>query len=404
MSDEQSLIKKVYLWIKENISIILSCGIAFLFVIFILVMYSSHVACIFMNSTGITDKPELLEFIGWGMGGFIATLGAVGLLRRAAEFSEQNKLTEKGHIHERFKAATEHLSNVESASGRIASFYEFYRLAEITAKMPEEKGLKETIFDLLCAHLRQTTKEKDYKNNFKLTEEVQSLLDILFKPKNKNILIFSGLEANLAETNLQGVNLQGANLQEADLQEANLQGANLEKANLQYANLEKANLQGADLRDADLQYANLRDANLQYAKMQGAKMQYAKMQYAKMQGADLREAYLQYANLREANLQGANLEKANLQGANLEKAKMQGAKMQYANLQYAKMQGADLREAYLQYANLRGVDLLRAKINIATTVMPDNWKDVVKLYENEDGKKTPMVVVMNSKGEVDGRY
>ncbi len=389
MSDEQSLIKKVYLWIKENISILLSCGIAFLFFLFILVMYSSHVACIFMNSTGITDKPELLEFIGWGMGGFIATLGAVGLLRRAAEFSEQNKLTEKGHIHERFKAATEHLSNVESASGRIASFYEFYRLAEITAKMPEEKGLKETIFDLLCAHLRQTTKRKDYKSNLKPTEEVQSLLDILFKPKNKNILIFSGLEANLAEANLQGANLQGANLQ---------------GANLQYAKMRKANLQGANLRDTKMRKANLQGANLRDADLRDTKMQYANLQKADMQRVNLREANLQYANLREANLRSAKMQDAKMREANLREANLRSAKMQDARLQEANMQEADLRDVNLREADLREADLQKAKINIETTVMPDNWKDVVKLYENEDGKKTPMVVVMNSKGEVDGRY
>ena len=43
-----------------------------------------------------------------------------------------------------------------------------------------------------------------------------------------------------------------------------------------------------------------------------------------------------------------------------------------------------------------------ARINIKTTVMPDNWNDVVKLYE-KNGEKKPLVVVTNSKGEVIGR-
>ncbi len=469
MSDDQSKIEKVYLWIKEYISIILSCGIAILFCLFILVMLLPSAKCIYMYFTGITTKSELLEFIGWGMGGFIATLGAVGLLRRAAELSEQNKLTEKGHVHERFKAATEHLGNEKSDSVRIASFNEFYRLAEITAEMTEEKGLRETIFDILCAHLRQTTKDEDYKNNPKPTEEVQSLLDILFKPKNKNILIFSGLEANLAEANLQGANLQGANLQEAHLQNAhlqnaNLQGVNLQGAHLQNANLQGANLQGAHLQGAHLQKVNLQNANLQYAKMQKVNLQLAylqkanlqeanmqeanlkeaDMQEADMQKANLKEADMQYANLQYANLQKANLQKANLQNANLQNAhlqvaNLQEAKMQYANLedadlqdvnlQNAKMQGANLQEANLeeadlqgthlrrqyrkgkdtkgvdlQQADLRGANLLAAKINITTTIMPDNWKSVVKLHEDEDGEKIPMVVLMNSKGEDEGVY
>ena len=97
MSNDQSKIEKGYLWIKEYISILLSFGIAILFCLFILVMGFSYVACIFMDFTGTADKTKLLEFIGWVMSGFIATLGVVGLLKRTAALDEQNKLTKKGH-------------------------------------------------------------------------------------------------------------------------------------------------------------------------------------------------------------------------------------------------------------------------------------------------------------------
>ncbi len=250
--------------ITTYISIFLLCGIFILFFLFIWVMGSSRAACIFMDYTGTEDKTKLLEFIGWVMSGFIATLGVVGLLKRTAALDEQNKLTEKGHIHERFKMATQHLSNKENVSVRIASYNEFYRLAEITAKMTEEKGLKETIFEILCAHLRETTKSEEYKTaNIKPTGEMQILLDILFKPKDRNKLIhfdydqkniksqkekdrllfdillnpknkdsfiFGGLDANLAEANLQGANLRYANLIRADLRYTNLQDVDLQGA------------------------------------------------------------------------------------------------------------------------------------------------------------------------------
>ncbi len=196
------------------------------------------------------------------------------------------------YIQKSFNMATTHLGNQESASVRIVAFSEFYKIAKT------ESDMRKSIFDNLCSHLRHTIKHGDYKNNLKPTEEVQSLLDILFKPNNENkaqdllewlskpknkiILIFSGLEANLAEAHLQGADLQKANLQEANLQGANLQGADL---------------QGADLQGADLQ----------------------------------------------------------------------------------------------------GADLQGAEINEATTVMPDNWKSVVKLYEDEDGKKKPMVKIIEGK-------
>ncbi len=355
-----SWIENVVSWIEKNIFILLSCGIFILFVLFILVMSFFRVASILMSSTGIADKPELLELIGWGIGGFIATLGAVGLMKRTIALDEQNKIAEKGHIHERFKAASEHLSNVESVSGRIASFHEFYRLAEITAKMPEEKGLKETIFDFLCAHLRQTTKEKDYKSNLKPTEEVKSLLDILFQSKNKNISIFSGLNANLVE-----VHLQGADLRWADLGYANLQEANLQEADLGYANLESANLQYADLQYADLESANLQEADLQEADLPFTNLKGANLEDAKIQGADLEDANLQYANLKKADMEDANLEAANLQYANLEDADLQGANLQGAQ-----------RHKSIE--------------------MPDGWKDIVE--KDNDGKTG--LVIMNDEGEV----
>ncbi len=447
------IVNNILLWFRrhENIYkfalrvivvfIILSLSVALLGMLWLMmsVMLDSDIKADFMGYTGYSekDKPELIKLIGLGMSGIIATLGVVGLLRRAASLDEQNKLTEKGHVHERFKAATEHIGNEKSISARIASFNEFYHIAEI------ELDLRKTSFDILCAHLRQTTKHEDYKSNLKPTEEMQSLLDILFKPKNKNILIFSGLDANLAEANLQGadlqkanlqdakmkgVNLQGADLEDANLEDANLEGANLQKAdmlnanlqsanlqganlqsakiqsaNLQTANLEDANLQDANLQNADLQSANLQDAELQYAdledvNLEDANMEDANLEYAKMQDANLQSANLQTAKMQTAKMQGVNLRYADLQYANLEKATLRKANLQYANLEDANLQYANLEKANLEYANLLGADLLGAKINRETTVMPDNWKSVVKLYDDEDGEKRPMVNIVDDEG------
>ena len=346
------------------IILLLSVALLGMLWLMISVMLDSDIKADFMGYTGYSekDKPELIKLIGLGMSGIIATLGVVGLLRRAASLDEQNKLAEKGHIHERFKAATEHIGNEKSVSARIASFNEFYHIAEI------ELDLRKTIFDILCAHLRQTTKDEYYKNNIKPTEEVQSLLDILFKPKNKNILIFSGLEANLAE-----VNLQDANLEYAKMKGVNLQDANLEDANLEYANLPGANLPGADLPGANLLYANL--------------------EYANLSGA----------NLQNADLQGANLQGVNLQNTNLQNVDMLDANLRNANLQGANLQDADLQNADLPGAYLRGADLRGAQVNEKTR-LPNKWENIVKLYENEDGKKTPMVVVIDSIEEIEGHH
>ncbi|MGU9951654.1 MAG: pentapeptide repeat-containing protein [Gammaproteobacteria bacterium WSBS_2016_MAG_OTU1] len=141
---------------------------------------------------------------------------------------------------------------------------------------------------IFCAHLRQTTKDENYQKEgktsgppesaeIKPTEEVQSLLNILFKP-DKDKFIFDGLIADL-----EGVYLQGANLQKAKLIDAKMQGANLQRANLQ-----KAKLIDAKLIDAKMQHAFLIVANLQKARLWNTKLQNANLQGTDLQYADLK--------------------------------------------------------------------------------------------------------------------
>ena len=345
---------------RENRKFVL-WGIAVLFfvLIAIIVMATPPDDSIFMYIAGEKAKLEIIKLIGWVISGLIAIFGVVGLFKRAAALDKQNEMTEKSHIHERFKTATEHLGN-ERVSVRIAAFNEFYHLAEI------EPDLQKTIFDILCAHLRQTTKDKNYQpdergsekegnKEIKPTEEVQSLLNILFKLNNKDSFIFRDMNADLG-----GANLRGANLQESNLQEVNLRGANLQESNLQ---------------DAELQESNLQDANLQ-------------------------DANLEKANLRKANLINADLTKAILSGANLQKAEMQLVDLGYAQMQGTNLQEAILDEAFLQTARLReanmhGASLFGAMISKNTT-MPDDWRSIVKI--DEDGKTG--VLLVNDKGNV----
>ena len=302
----------------------------FSFILLIGVMLLPPVKYILMYLTGTSGKLELIQLIGWGMSGIIAVFVAFGLLQRAAALDKQNEISEKGNFHERFKTATEHLSS-DQVSLHISAFNEFYHIAEI------EPDLRKTILNILCAHLRQTTKDKNYQRDatesekMKPTDEVQSLLDVLFKP-HKNNLIFGGISANLA-----GVNLQGADLEKANLQMANLLEARLKKANLQEANLNKANLRRANLKKADLCQAEL----------------------------------------HEAELWGANL-----QEANLENADMYMAELRLANLQNANMRVTNLYKANLQMANLQGADMDGTIIN--EKMMPDNWEDMVK--KDKDGE------------------
>ena len=280
------------------------------------------------------QKYEALKFLGIGMGGAVLALQAVIANKRAQamentakaqayaataqaqatqEQAKANKNTEPGQRQERLKNAIEHLGH-ESDSVRLGGAYELFHLAEDEDTAEDTKDLRQTVFDILCAHIRRTTSEKEYrdKHQSKPSEEIQSLLALLFVQKRK---VFTGLDINLQESWL-----NGSNLYEARLEKANLWGARLHGADLRGAQLHGANLWGAQLHGA-----NLMDAQLHGAFLRGAQLHEAYLEAAQLHGADLRGAQLHGAMLWEAQLHGARLGGAQLHGADLIGAQLHGA-------------------------------------------------------------------------------
>ena len=296
---------------------------------------------------------------------FVTSRRAAAAEETAKAMQKTAELTEIGNIAERFKNAIEHLGN-ESAAVNLGGIYALHHIAQ------EVEGYRKRVFEILCAHIRETTTQMEYKTRetgsteIKPTIEIQSILDLLFI-KTQDQEIYKGLRGNL-----EGADLYGARLISANLQNANLRGANLQKvillgAKLQQAILWDANLENADLSDANLENAILWRANLQNADLQGANLLDAVLRLTNLLDANLEKAKLQNADLREANLKNAHLQDANLQEANLEKAKLQKADLKEANLQEAdlkeaNLQEADLYQANLQEANLRGADLQYANL------------------------------------------
>ena len=250
---------------------------------------------------GVEEKFRILEFVGVAMGGMLLAVGAAIAHRRArateraakaqAEaakaHAEANKGTEDGRRQERLKNAIEHLGH-DSDSVRLGGSYELFHLAKDT------EGLRQTVLDILCAHIRRTTREEDYRNNYKSkpSEEIQSLLTLLFRQEHK---VFRGCRIHLQGSWLAGAILKRARLLKADLSMAYLQNSFLDEARLQAAFLAGAKMQEAFLREAWLQGANL--------------------SLAKMQRTDLSGSHLQSVSLYQTQLQGANFSKAFLQGA-----------------------------------------------------------------------------------------
>ncbi len=206
--------------------------------------------------------------------------------------------------------AIEHLGH-EKVSVRIGGGHELFLLAQNTAE------LRQTVLDILCAHIRQTTGESEYRETHKSkpSEEVQSLLTLLFVQKHE---VFKDCRINLQESWLNGADLREARLAKAVLNLTYMQRAILLWAELQGASLYWAHLQGANLGKAQLQGANLTEARLQATLLPGAHLQGANLTEARLQGANLTGARLQATLIPGAHLQGAILTEARLQGANSE--------------------------------------------------------------------------------------
>ena len=325
-------------------------------VIILVILLSAFVSVMFCETCkgwvgerlGLYTKNPILKFLGIGMGGVLLALQALMSYRRAKaledtasaqaeaakaqakateEQAKANQNTEQGQRQERLKNAIEHLGHA-SDSVRLGGAYELFHLAEDTEE------LRQTALDILCAHIRRTTGGEEYraKHKAKLSEEIQSLLTLLFVQEHE---VFKGLHVNLQGSWLHGANLRKARLEKADLtevhlEEANLAGARLEKADLTEVHLEEANLAGAHLEEANLAGAHLEGAHLEVANLWGACLL----------GANLGQALLEKATLGDAQLYGATLD-----GAHLKHTNFRGAQLYGKELIGAQLSGASLRKA-----------------------------------------------------------
>ena len=264
-------------------------------------------------------KFESLKFLGIGMGGVLVALQALMSYKRAKAMEDTANAqanavlkTEQGQRQERMKNAIEHLGH-ESDSVRLGGASELFHLAK-DAWYEEDNGeMRQTVLDILCAHIRQTTGSAGYRQRhvLKPSEEVQSLLTLLFVRDHR---VFDGHYINLQGCWLNGAELATAHLYGVDFSHTYLRGASFHGANLHYAYLFGAHLEGAYLVRAQM------DGVVLYR----ARLQGANLGRAQMRGADLFEAQLHGVNLASVPMQGSILGGAQLQGAYLAGTELHG--------------------------------------------------------------------------------
>ncbi len=307
-------------------SLIVLCFLLFALVAVFVVVLIQDAPTVFLQRFALKDKFRLLQFLGVSMGGVLLAIQAIVSHNRVTAMenavraqTQGNATAEKGLKQERLKNAIEHLGH-NSESIRLGGAYELFHLAK------EESELRQTIFDILCAHIRTTTGNSEYRELYSSepSEEIQSILTLVFV---KEYEVFEGLRADLRKSWLNGVDLWHGHLDRADLWQTHLKRAGLLRARLQgvilmEADVREAQFYGADLREALLTQSDFRASNFVHADLRGvhadsAKFDGAGLQCADLRGADLTKAHFLAADLTCATMQAALLNETSLVGADL---------------------------------------------------------------------------------------
>lgn len=332
-----------------------------LFVILIAVNFENIASYL---SPGKQDNArlEVAKFIAYLIGGGLLFWQILILNRRTIAIEKQADITSKalenaakGQRDERFKNAIDQLGSPTTAV-RLGAIYTLHQLAK------DGEEYRETVFNILCSYIRETTNQEEYRKREDTSIEIQSILDLMFR-NEKERSNYNGFKADLRDSNLLKADLSNSFLKYANLTRANLTKASLNSAFMNEAILTTAVLFKANLKNAYLQRASLWGTILIGANLESANMQGAWLGLAKMQGTYSRLIKLQDANLMATYLEGAFLYGAQLQGAYLSSAQLQGADLRYAQMQAAYLPGAQFQSATVDFACLHGASCDKEKGN-----------------------------------------
>jgi uncharacterized protein YjbI with pentapeptide repeats len=298
---------------------------------------------------------------------------------------EQARLTQQGHITDRFTSAVDQLGS-DQIDVRLGGIYALERIMRDSP--PDEPAVVAVLAAYVRDHAARLAAPQPPRPPARspvatqLGSDVQAALTVIGRrpgpntPDGREVVELTYLDlthvelvdANLAQANLTGANLSyaqapGGDLTGAALDEANLAAADLANGTLTGADLDGADLTGATLTGANLAHSSAVDGNLANASLAFANLSRARLTHATLPNADLSNARLVGASLLEANLTGANLTHTQLIGANLTSANLATANLPGANLSGADLTGANLAGANLSGATLTGAKLAGARVD-----------------------------------------
>ncbi len=254
------------------------------------------------NYYRFSSTTKLKRWLEKHIGMILTVISTIFIIVNIYAVSGQNENAIKLERNGRFKNAIDQLGDDKNPIV-LGGIYTLHRIAV------EDSTYTESVFKILCAYVRDTTKSAEYQEAYekKPSEPIQTILELLcINEEDFKVYYKSGekLVLNFANVYLRGADLQKSSLIGARLEMANLKGAMLANANLTGIVLHSANLEGAILPSANLAGAFLYNANLAKAVLSGSDLRGAFLYNADLENTylsktDLRGAYSSIDNLRE---------------------------------------------------------------------------------------------------------
>ncbi|MEV5886994.1 pentapeptide repeat-containing protein [Streptomyces sp. NPDC052020] len=269
-------------------------------------------------------RTALLQVIG----GLVVLIGAYATWRQLRVSQEGLRLTQEGHITDRFSRAVDQLGS-DTPDVRIGGFHALLRIAEHS---PRDR---EAVISLQAAYLRTHLPWPPVGPDAPAADvPINDIAPLEVRVPDAQVAL-TGLGMLCERREQRWVNLSATDLRRADcdglvLPEVNLDRACMEAAGFYHANLTQASLVSVNLRYADFKTAVLRRARCALADLRGARLV----------AADLRDADLTEADLREANLRKGDARGAVFRRADLRLADLRGADFSTADLTQARLAGA----------------------------------------------------------------
>ena len=184
------------------------------------------------------------------------------------QFDKQMQMQEKQLRETRFSSGVGLLGNANE-SARIGGAYQLYFLAN---EFPDE--YVEPVCEILCAHIRTITGEKDYQviYNEKPSNEIQTIVNLFFQKGKSDSLLFNECRKDFRHSFLFKIDFSGLHLNNVDFGGATISEVRFNNAELKDVNFMNATVDNATtFWDATLKVVNFDWASISDVSFSGGK-------------------------------------------------------------------------------------------------------------------------------------